>query len=42
MANLVPYINFVDKSEQAVTFYKEIFGGDAEVQKEGNRVVQLP
>jgi len=41
MANIVPYINFVDKSQEAVTFYKSVFGGDAEVQEDGGRVVQL-
>lgn len=41
MANLVPYINFGSKSQEAVAFYKDVFGGDAEVQSEGDRVVQL-
>lgn len=41
MANIVPYINFGDKSQAAVTFYKGVFGGDAEVQSEGERVIQL-
>jgi PhnB protein len=39
--NLVPYINFVDKSQEAVAFYKSVFGGDAEVQAEGGRVMHL-
>lgn len=38
MANLVPYINFVGKSQEAVTFYKSVFGGDAEVQEDSGRV----
>ena len=41
MANLVPYINFVEKSGEAVTFYKSVFGGDAEVQSDGERVVHV-
>jgi PhnB protein len=41
MANLVPYINFVDKSQEAVKFYKNVFGGEAEIQLEGNRVIHL-
>lgn len=41
MPNLVPYINFIDKSQAAVEFYKQVFGGDAEIQKDGDRVVHL-
>lgn len=41
MANVVPYINFVDKSGEAVEFYKGVFGGNAEVQSDGGRVVHL-
>lgn len=41
MANIIPYINFGDKSQAAVTFYKGVFGGDAEVQMEGERVIHL-
>ena len=41
MANLIPYINFVDKSREAVKFYKSVFGGDAEIQKDGERVIHL-
>jgi PhnB protein len=41
MANIVPYINFVDKSQAAVEFYKSVFGGDAEVQSDDGRVIQL-
>jgi PhnB protein len=41
MPNLVPYINFVDKSREAVAFYKTVFGGEAEVQLEDERVVHL-
>ena len=41
MANIIPYINFVDKSREAVKLYKAIFGGDAEVQLDGERVIQL-
>jgi PhnB protein len=39
--NLVPYINFVDKSREAVAFYKAVFGGEAEVQLDGDRVIHL-
>jgi PhnB protein len=41
VANVIPYINFVDKSAEAVTYYKSVFGGDAEVQSEGERVIHL-
>ena len=41
MANIVPYINFGEKSQEAITFYKGVFGGDAEVQLEGERVLHL-
>jgi PhnB protein len=41
MPNLVPYINFGDRSREAVQFYKEVFGGDAEVQLDGERVMHL-
>lgn len=41
MANVIPYINFGGKSQSAVTFYKSVFGGDAEIQLEGERVIQL-
>jgi PhnB protein len=41
MANVIPYINFVDKSQEAVNFYKSVFGGDAEVQLDGERVIHL-
>ena len=41
MANLVPYITFGDKGRAAVTFYKGVFGGDAEVQSEGEHVMHL-
>jgi PhnB protein len=41
VATVIPYINFVDKSAKAVTFYKEVFGGDADVQSEGDRIVHL-
>ena len=41
MANLIPYINFVDKSDKAVAFYKTVFGGEAEVQKDGDRVIHF-
>ena len=41
MANVVPYINFVDKSHEALEFYKGVFGGDAETQSEGERVIHL-
>jgi PhnB protein len=41
LASIVPYINFGDKSTAAVAFYKGVFGGDAEVQSEGERVIHL-
>jgi PhnB protein len=41
MPNLVPYIYFADESLDAVEFYKGVFGGDADVQVEGARVVHL-
>jgi PhnB protein len=41
MANVIPYINFGDKSQEAVTFYKGVFGGDAEVQLEAERVIHF-
>lgn len=41
MTNIIPYINFLHKSNEAVTFYRTIFGGDAEVQMDGDHVVQM-
>ncbi|HSX42772.1 MAG TPA: VOC family protein [Candidatus Saccharimonadales bacterium] len=41
MAHLVPYINFVDKSQEAVAFYTAVFGGEAEVQADAGRIVHL-
>jgi PhnB protein len=41
MAKVIPYINFGDRSGEAVTFYKGVFGGDAEVQSDGERVMHL-
>jgi len=41
MPNLVPYIYFEGQSREAVELYKEVFGGDAEVQLEGERVIHL-
>jgi PhnB protein len=41
MANIVPYINFAQNGREAITFYKGVFGGDAEVQFEGERVLHL-
>jgi PhnB protein len=41
MANVIPYINFVDKSHEAVKFYKGVFGGDAEVQSKDKRVIHF-
>ena len=41
MANILPYINFGEKSQEAVKFYKSVFGGDASVQSEGERVMHL-
>jgi PhnB protein len=39
MANIVPYINFGEKGQEAITLYKGVFGGDARVQLEGERVL---
>ena len=41
MANILPYINFGDKSQEAIKFYKGVFGGDAVVQLEGERVIHF-
>ena len=41
MANIVPYINFAKNGQEAIKFYKGVFGGDAEVQFEGERVLHL-
>jgi PhnB protein len=41
MANIVPYINFAQNGQEAITFYKGVFGGDAEVQFKGERVIHL-
>jgi len=41
VAGIVPYIDFGDKSPQAVSFYRDVFGGDAEVQSDGERVIHL-
>lgn len=38
MPRVVPYINFVDRSQGAVAYYKTVFGGDADVQQDGDRV----
>lgn len=31
MAKLVPYLNFSGKCKEAMTFYKEVFGGDLDI-----------
>jgi PhnB protein len=41
MANSIPYIYFANNGQEAITFYKDVFGGDAEVQFEGERVLHL-
>src|SRR5260370_40408134 len=41
MANIVQYINFANNGQEAIKFYKGVFGGDAEVQFEGERVIHL-
>jgi PhnB protein len=41
MAKVIPYINFVDKSADAVEFYKSVFGGQAEMQADGERIVHV-
>ena len=41
MANVIPYIYFKGNCQEAADVYKDIFGGEAEIQKDGNRVIQL-
>jgi PhnB protein len=41
MADIIPYIYFANNGQEAITFYKGVFGGDAEVQFEGERVIHL-
>src|SRR5450759_1490190 len=41
MANTIQYINFAKNGQEAITFYKGVFGGDAQVQFEGERVIHL-
>ena len=41
MANIIPYINFAHNGQEAALFYKGVFGGEAEVQLEGERVIHL-
>jgi PhnB protein len=41
VASIIPYINFENKSQEAVKFYKAVFGGDAELQLDAGRVIQL-
>jgi len=41
MANVIPYINFVDESANAVTFYTSVFGGAVDMQSDGERVVHV-
>lgn len=41
MANIIPYIYFAKSAQEAVTFYKGVFGGDAQVQVDGERVLHL-
>jgi PhnB protein len=41
MASIVPYLYFVGTSNAAVAFYKDTFGGEAEVQSDGDRVVHF-
>ena len=41
MANIVPYINFANNGQEAITLYKSVFGGDAEVQLEGGHIIHL-
>jgi len=36
MAALIPYINFYGRCTEAMNFYKEIFGGELELQKAGD------
>ena len=41
MANIIPYINFGNKSHEATAFYTSVFGGNAKVQHEGDRIIHL-
>ena len=41
MTQVIPYINFVDQSAAAVAFYRDVFGGEADVQTDGERVVHF-
>jgi PhnB protein len=41
MARLIPYINLVDRSADAVEFYTSVFGGGGDVQRNGERVVHF-
>src|SRR5690349_25025099 len=41
MADIVPYIYFAKNGQEAIKFYKGVFGGDAEVQFDGERVIHL-
>lgn len=44
MAQIVPYINFADQGKEAVEFYKNVFGGDAEMQlvKDSPNAADMP
>lgn len=44
MATLSPYINFAGKTQEALEFYKSIFGGDTEIMlaKDGPMASQTP
>ena len=39
-SKLSPYISFQGTAREAMEFYKTIFGGDAEVQRDGVHVIQ--
>ena len=41
MPNIIPYIDFAKNGQEAITFYKSVFGGDAQVQVEGERVLHV-
>jgi PhnB protein len=44
MASVVPYINFGGKTQEALAFYKDVFGGEADVTlaKDGPMGQQTP
>jgi PhnB protein len=41
VANIVPYLYLGGDGQEAVEFYKGVFGGDAEAQTDDGRVIHL-